>query len=131
MKPKVSLWLAGAFLTAFLAVGIPYWRVAYAKVSLPNTLMTPALIVVALAAALARFAGKQSFRASWLIVAAAVPAVVAVRVVIDTSQDPTSHNLWPFEIALAWVVGLLASLVGAVLGSVPAFLARGTSRDAP
>jgi hypothetical protein len=50
------------------------------------------------------------------------------RVVVDTSQDPTSHNLWPFEVGLAWFVGLLASLTGAALGSVPALLARGAPR---
>ncbi len=128
MKPKLSFWLAGAFLTAFLAVGIPYWQVPYAKVSMPNTLMAPGLFMVVFAAALMRFAGKHSFLASWLVVAAAVPATVMARVVVDTSQDPTSHNLWPFEVALAWLVGLLASLAGAALGSAPALLARGESR---
>jgi hypothetical protein len=130
MKPRFSLWLVGAFIVAFLAVGIPYWQVPYAKVSIPNTLMAPGLFVVALAAALVRFAGKHSFVASLFIIALAVPATVIARVVVDTSTDPTSHNLWPFEVALAWVVGLLASLVGVTLGSIPAFLARGASRGA-
>lgn len=131
MKPKFSLWLVGAFLVAFLAVGIPFWQVPYAKVSIPNTLMAPGLFMVALGAALVRFAGKHSFLASLLIVALAVPATVMARVVIETSTNPTSHNLWPFEVGFAWLVGLLASLVGVMVGSIPAFLARGASRGDP
>ena len=127
MKPRFSLWLVGAFLVAFLAVGIPYWQVPYAKVSIPNTLMAPGLVIVVLCAALARFAGKHSFFASLLVVAVAVPAAVMARVTVETSTDPTSHNLWPFEVGFAWLVGLLASLVGVVLGSIPAFVARGAS----
>ena len=55
------------------------------------------------------------WQGGWKI-AAAVPAVViafvVLRIIVDTSRDPTSHNLWPFEIlqfgvaALA-VIGIL------------------------
>ena len=128
MRPN-RLWLIGAMLVAVLAVGIPYWQVPYAQVSIPNTLMAPGLFVVALAAALVRFAGKHGFLASWLFVAVAVPVAVMARVAVETSTDPTSHNLWPFEVALAWFVGLLASLAGVALGSIPAWFARGTSRS--
>ena len=120
MRPRISFWLIGAFVVAFLAVGIPYWQVPYAKVSIPSTLMAPGIVVVALAAALVRFAGKHGFLASWLFVALAVPATVMARVAVETSQDPTSHNLWPFEVFFAWMAGLLASLVGVLLGSIPA-----------
>ncbi|MGH6635545.1 MAG: hypothetical protein ACRED0_05230, partial [Gammaproteobacteria bacterium] len=41
------------------------------------------------------------WRGGWRI-AAAVPAVlmafVVLRIVVDAARDPTSHNLWPFEI---------------------------------
>jgi hypothetical protein len=128
MKRRFSFWLAGAFIVAFLAVGVPYWQVPYNKVSLPTTLIAPGFFVMIFAAALARFAGKHSFFATLLVVALAAPAAVVVRVVVETSQDPTSHNLWPFEVVLALFVGLAASLLGAVAGSLPAFLARGGPR---
>jgi hypothetical protein len=35
------------------------------------------------------------------------------RVVYDTASDPTSHNLWPFEIILAAGPGLAAAFIGA------------------
>jgi hypothetical protein len=44
-------------------------------------------------------------------IAAAVPAAVigfvVLRIVVDTSRDPTSHNLWPFEILQFGVVALV------------------------
>jgi hypothetical protein len=40
-----------------------------------------------------------------------------LRVIVGVTADPTSHNLWPFEVILACVVGLGVSLSGALLGS--------------
>ena len=41
---------------------------------------------------------------------AALPIVVLLfviaRIVVDTSRDPTSHNLWPFEILMCGAIGL-------------------------
>jgi len=48
--------------------------------------------------------GLWKWRGGWRI-AAAIPALVMafviLRIVVDTARDPTSHNLWPFEI-LMW-----------------------------
>jgi hypothetical protein len=48
--------------------------------------------------------------------AAAVPlagmAFVVVRILVDTARDPTSHNLWPFEILMAGAASLV--VVGAL-----------------
>ena len=50
--------------------------------------------------------------------AATVPAAlmgfVVVRIVVGTSLDPTSHNLWPFEI-LMWGIISLGLLAGIAL----------------
>ncbi|MDN5849090.1 MAG: hypothetical protein L0H63_05550 [Nitrococcus sp.] len=55
-------------------------------------------------------------------VAAAVPAAmmgfVVLRIVLDTAADPTSHNLWPFEILQ---VGCLSLVVMGVLGAARKF----------
>jgi hypothetical protein len=46
-------------------------------------------------------------------IAAAIPAgvmlFVVLRIVVDAVRDPTSHNLWPFEILQVGVVGLLVT----------------------
>jgi hypothetical protein len=55
------------------------------------------------------------WRGAWRI-AAAVPATVMVfvvlRIIVDTARDPTSHNLWPFEILQFAFVALV--IVGAL-----------------
>lgn len=127
MKPKLSKWLVGGCIASFLAVGLPYWQIRYSDVELPTTLMTPALIVVALAAAMARAFGQSRFIVCVLALGATVPAVVMARVVVDTAQDPTSHNLWPFEIILSGFVGVSVSTIGALIGSIPRVV-RGVAR---
>lgn len=48
-----------------------------------------------------------------------VPIVTIIG--IDLQRDPTSHNLFPFEIAFGLAVGMPAALLGALLGG---FIAR-------
>jgi hypothetical protein len=59
-----------------------------------------------------------------LVVGAAVPAPILARIVVDTTKDPTSHNLWPFEVIIAAVIGALCSSAGALIGSLLAPLSR-------
>jgi hypothetical protein len=34
------------------------------------------------------------------------------RVAVETSRDPTTHNLWPFEVVIAGGIGLIAGALG-------------------
>jgi hypothetical protein len=43
-------WLYAGFNTGACAVGIPYWLTPYGQVNLPSALLTPALMVVVVAA---------------------------------------------------------------------------------
>jgi hypothetical protein len=51
----------------------------------------------------------------WWRLAAVVPfvvmALVVARIVIDTGRDPTSHDLWPFEIVYSGAAGLALIVV--------------------
>jgi len=128
MSRSNSFWLWSAFVAGLLAVGIPYWQIPYSKLSLPDTLIHPGLVVVIVAAALVRALGMRAFARTALIVGAAVPCVVMARVVFDALHDPTTHNLWPLELIIAAGIGLLASTAGALAGSIPGFTARGSTR---
>ena len=46
----------------------------------------------------------------------AAALVVMLRIAVDLGKDPTSHNLWPFEVVLAAFVGAVASGVGLGIG---------------
>lgn len=126
IKRNTALWLVPAFIVSFVAIGVPYWQIPYAKVSLPNTLFGPGLLLVVILAAGVRAFGKAHFLLSLLIIGVTVPAAVLVRVAFETAQDPTSHNLWPLEIIIAGMIGLACSLLGTLIGSVPALFFRKT-----
>ena len=86
--------------------------------NLPDALLGPGLLVLATITAMLALVREGRLR--WLLVAMALcpAAVVAIRVVADTAADPTSHNLWPFEIALALFVGACAVLPALLAGLV-------------
>lgn len=116
--PRNRAWWLACWLAGFLTVGWTCWSVPYGSVNLPDALYGPGLVVVAVAAmALRMFAGAR-FAPAWLACAAVPPAVVLARIIVETAHDPTSHNLWPFEIVIATVVGLVVALAGALLGGL-------------
>jgi hypothetical protein len=123
-NPNAVYWLAAVFVAGFFVVGIPYWQVPYAKVALPNTLYGTGLLVVGLLAAAASAFGKARLLAVILVVGAAVPGPILARIAVDTTQDPTSHILWPFEFIIAAVLGALCSSAGALVGSLPSCFTR-------
>jgi hypothetical protein len=105
-----------AFAIAMLAIGLPYWSIPYGRVTLPDALPVLGLLVVAVAAGVVRGCRAASVWRATLIVGGAVPAAVFARVLVEGLLDPTSHNLWPFELLIAAAYGLPAALGGAVLG---------------
>lgn len=124
MTLRAAFWLVAAFVISFFAVGLPYWQIPYAKVSLPSTLYGTSLLVVGVLAAAARAIGKTCILTVILAVGAAVPAPILARITVETAQDPTSHNLWPLEVIIAAVIGVLCASAGALVGSLPAFFSR-------
>lgn len=126
-----NYWLAAAFVIGLVVVGIPYWQTRYSQVSLPDTLYGFGLLAVAILAAAARAFGKARIARVILIVGSAVPTAVLARIVIEAAKDPTSHNLWPLEIIIATMVGLVCSSVGALVGSVPSVISKLALRTDP
>lgn len=116
MKPKTPRRLILAFATAFTAAGMPYWMLPYHKVNLPGALLAPGLFVVGISALLLCLYNVAPCWRTTHIMAATVPAVVIVRVLVEGVRDPTSHNLWPLEVIIALLVGLASALPGTVLG---------------
>jgi|HigsolmetaAR201D_1030396.scaffolds.fasta_scaffold00268_32 hypothetical protein len=120
-----------AFAAGFLAVGIPYWSIPCDSpaFSLPSALPDAGLVVVGCMAALARVLSPAGLVRTTLAAGASVPAAVMARVVYEVVPDPTSHNLWPFELALAVVPGFGPALAGAVAGGLAARLSRTPGGD--
>lgn len=127
MNPYLSPteWFRIAVIAATIAVGGSYWLVPYGSVNLPNALYGPGLAVVALLALVLRGVGILSFGRA-VGIGLAVPSAVLVRVAFDIARDPTSHNRWPLEVAIALALGMACALPAALLGTLAAKL-RGTT----
>jgi len=120
---KKFWWLPG-FAAGFLALGVPYWLTPYGKADHPNPLLGAGLLVVIAAAALTRFySGKPTLQVA-AVMGSAFPVAVMVRVAVEVSLDPTSHNLWPFEVVITSFVGGAAALAGTLPVALMSWLSR-------
>lgn len=116
-------WLVG-FMIALVGVGLPYWRAPSAMTALPGAFHGPGLAALAVVAMMLRAFGTGRFVPLWLLIAAAAPMAVVLRMVIgDTAGAPVS---WPRELLIACALGVAASLVGTLIGSL--FLLRSSRR---
>ncbi|HVQ19271.1 MAG TPA: hypothetical protein VMT27_09595 [Actinomycetes bacterium] len=118
MKTNRYAWPAVAFAVGVVAIGISYWPIAYDDVELPSSVMGPGMFVVFLLATALRGWANSAFWLSLVAAGSAVPAAVAIRVFVDVLSDPTSHNLWLFEVAIAMFVGGVVALLGATAGEL-------------
>lgn len=113
-----GLRLATGFAVGLLMTGIPYWRLPYND----NVFDDPAVLLgfVGLGLVTAVLASNRSARLASLFWAmlAAFPAAVMIRVIVETAQDPTDHNLWPFELIFAAFFSLIAVVPGLIAGAL-------------
>jgi len=95
-----------------------YERRMNAPVSVGDTVLFSGFMLGMLAIGVLGFAapawGLWRWRSGWRI-AAAVPAAlmafVVLRIVVGTAFDPTSHNLWPFEVLMTGALSV-AIMIG-------------------
>lgn len=106
------------FVLSVLAVGVPYFLTPYGKANLPEILYRPSLFVMGAMAAVTVGCGATKFLKGVLIFGAVVPTVIMLRVLWDVIGDPTSHNLWPFEVAIGLWYSAPYAFVGALLGGI-------------
>jgi len=109
-------WTIATVFLGFLAGGLPLWPVPYDSIDLSSPEFLGLWIVAGtiaggLPAALSTF---SMHRTAGLLGSGFGMAVLA-RALFEMIQDPTTHNLWPFEVAISVAVGLLAGIGGSLL----------------
>jgi hypothetical protein len=114
---KAAPWLVAAFVACFVVGGWLVWRGSYQEYQAGSFLRSIVLLIAIVAFALALLS-DAGIIASATTIGCAFPAVIMVRVVLDVTKDPTDHNLWPFEIAIALVIGMGAAFATASLGGI-------------
>lgn len=104
--------VAIAAIACLATAGVPYWRVPYSQLQLPTSLVGPGLLVTALAAGLLHWSHPLRWRLALAATGGAIVAIVVLRIALDVARDPTTHNLFPFELLLAALVGTAAAGIG-------------------
>ncbi|MEQ8313102.1 MAG: hypothetical protein RL839_04145 [Gammaproteobacteria bacterium] len=107
-----------AFWISFLALGIPYWIQPYDQLTLPNSLFSIGTPVMMLSALCLRGFFKVAFSDALLITGSVAPVTVLIRIVVEVFLLPDSHNLWPFELLIACLFGLIIATIGVLAGSL-------------
>jgi len=113
-----SLMSVAVFMVSFLALAMPYWQIPYSQIALPNSLLGPGALITCALAMFLRLEPRRKFAEVILACGGAFPAVVLSRIIYDVAFDASSHNLWPFEIVIAILLGLIVSAAGAAVGSL-------------
>jgi hypothetical protein len=108
------------FAVTTAVIAVPYWTADYASISDDGIFGFWLLVAVVLVLGtfLAASLSEVPLVLPALGMLACAPIAVMGRVLIDTAADPTSHNLWPFEVVLSSMMSVPAVAVGVVLAWV-------------
>jgi hypothetical protein len=110
-------WIVGAFALCFFAGGAIWWRGSYVDY-LDSGFPWGTLLLLAGVALYLSWGIGAGVVASAIAIGSAFPAIIFVRVVLDGMEDPTNHNLWPFEIVMAFGIGMMVTFPFAAFGAL-------------
>ena len=110
-------WLVGAFALCFFAGGAIWWTGSYLDYVNSGFRWETLPLLAGVALFLSWIIGVRIV-ASAMAVGSAFPAIVFARVVLDGLEDPTSHNLWPFAVVMAFGLGMIMTFPFAAFGTL-------------
>jgi 4-hydroxybenzoate polyprenyltransferase len=103
-----------ALVLGVIAGGLSYWFNPYNVLEIFGAPIHGVMAVGSLVAAgYAAWKYQLGIVQISLMVSLGVAIAVMCRVIVDGLADSTSHNLFPFELALAFVVSFPSALIGA------------------
>ncbi len=105
MKGLGFVWVMLAFAVVVLAAGIPYWRIPYDELNRGHFAVLPGALLLGFLTFILIVTKVAPAKSIALAMLACVPVIVCISIAKDTARDPTSHNLWPFELIIAAIAG--------------------------
>jgi hypothetical protein len=117
-RPGDWPWAAVVASICALMIAVPYWATDYADVEdgALGTFALPVILILGFAALLVIGLHLGSKLETAIALCIPAPAAVIGRVLIDTADDPTTHGLWPVEVAVAVGLSVPPVLAGILLG---------------
>lgn len=106
-------------IVATLAAGLMFWPVPYSELDYTSTSHLTTWIISAL---IAGFIGvillRKSTKHSTIVVTTGFLLAVIIKVNIDYFDDPSNHNLVPFELLITLLIALPPAFIGAWVGNM-------------
>ncbi len=118
MAERGTLWLALGFAVGLLLMGIPFWQLPYNHQGFVYPGLLVGLAGLAVITAGLAASGQASLKKVFWTMISAFPAAIAIRVAVEVAEDPTDHNLWPFERIYGFVMSLMAVVPGLLIGAL-------------
>lgn len=118
MTADRTVWLVAGFAAGLLLTGLPFWRLPYNADVFGDSGVIAGLAGLGIVTAALALSGVAPLKHIFWIMLAAFPAAVALRVIVEVAQDPTDHNLWPFELIITAIVSLAAVIPGLIVGAL-------------
>ena len=116
MKIPGFIWLLLAFAVVVLAAGVPYWRLSYDEINRGHFAIVPGAVLLGFLTLVLILAEVAPVKQIAVAMLSCVPVIDIVSIIKDTARDPTSHNLWPFEFAIAAISGALVVVPAMLIG---------------
>jgi len=117
MKPTKAMYLVGAFVFCVIAGAWIWWRPSYQEYMEAGFYWETLPLMAGVAMFLSWIGGIETVPTT-LVVGSAFPAIILGRIVWDCFQDPTRHNLLPFELVFAFAFGMIMTFPLAWIGSL-------------
>lgn len=115
MVKKINIkWL---LLISVLTAGIPIWFTSYHTFTNTKIIRVSAILTLLLSLFVTLITKDQYKKIFYTIVAGFIIATF-IKIIIDSIPDPSTHNLWPFEIIYYTMMAFLAALIGVGVGFV-------------
>jgi hypothetical protein len=111
---KHRIWWLG-FILGFIS-GVPYLVMPIEFLTFPGYILPLAIIIQFFSATGISFYLPQEARRDAIAVAIGLPAAVICKIIIDSTQDSSSHNLFPFEIIFSLVISIPSTFLGVKVG---------------
>jgi hypothetical protein len=111
------LWTALVAATCTAIFGTVYWTQSYDDLDIGSIGLWLYLLACLPVIALRATRTAPYVMASLALPTGLVLAVIA-RIAVDVTGDPTSHNMWPFEIVIAAIVGAFWGFLAAGVGEL-------------
>ncbi|HEY4320415.1 MAG TPA: hypothetical protein VGM77_04475 [Gemmatimonadales bacterium] len=117
------------FACALIGAALPYWPISYQALNSNYPIFTTWFCIAVLLGAGSGFQLAERKRVLVLLIMAGFEAAVILRVIVEVTRDPTSHNLWPLELVFDGVVAGGGALIGVVIARLVQRVAgKGTQR---